>query len=54
MYHTIHELRSHELIREAEAYRLALAARTSESTPSITTTSRHRPTRNRLLAWLRG
>ncbi len=54
MHFELHEIRSQEFIREADAYRLSQRARRSEPPPRAMAASTSRPTPLRLLAWLRG
>lgn len=54
MHAELHRVRSRELIREAEAYRLARQARKARSALRSLPASTRRPTPRRLLAWLRG
>ncbi|MFE7121270.1 hypothetical protein ACFU99_38155 [Streptomyces sp. NPDC057654] len=54
MHFEWHQIRSHELIREADEYRLAQQARRAEPAPRHLPTGTLRPTPRRLLAWLRG
>lgn len=48
MHFQLHQIRSHELIRECDEYRLARQARGTMAA------STSQPTPRRLLAWLRG
>lgn len=54
MHFESHQIRSHELIREAFEYRIALQVRKATSAPRSMMASTWRPTPRRLLAWLRG
>lgn len=54
MHFELHQIRSHELIREADEHRLAQQVRRAESAPRSIRASTWRPTPRRLLAWLRG
>lgn len=54
MHFELHQVRSQELIREADEYRLAQQARRVEPTPRPMAASTSQPTPRRLLAWLRG
>lgn len=54
MHFELHQIRSQELIREADAYRLAQQVRKAKPAPRATTADTSRPTPRRLLAWLRG
>lgn len=48
MHFQLHQIRSHELIRESDGYRIARQARRA------TAVSTSQPTPRRLPAWLRG
>lgn len=54
MHFELHQIRSHELIREADEYRLAQQVRKAKSAPRSMPADTWRPTPRRLLAWLRG
>lgn len=54
MHFELHQIRSHELIREADEYRLAQQVTRTKSAPQSMPMSTWRPTPQRLLAWLRG
>ncbi|MFI8088273.1 hypothetical protein ACIF9R_08120 [Streptomyces sp. NPDC086080] len=54
MHFELHQVRSHELIREADEYRLAQQARNAGSAPRTMPSDTQRPTPRRLLARLRG
>ena len=54
MHFELHQIRSQELIREADEYRLARRARRTKPAPRPMTASTSQPTPRRLLAWLRG
>jgi hypothetical protein len=49
----LHQVRSQELIREADGYRLAQQVRRAKSAPRATAANTWRLTPPRLLAWLR-
>jgi hypothetical protein len=54
MHFALHQIRSHELIREADEHRLAQQVRKARSAPRTMPASARRPTPRRLPAWLRG
>lgn len=54
MHFELHQVRSHELIREADEYRLAQQVRKAKSASRSMSANTQRPTPRRLLAWLRG
>lgn len=54
MHFELHQIRSQELIREADAYRLAQQARTAKPASRTMAASTTKPTPRRLPAWLRG
>lgn len=54
MHFESHQIRSQELIREADEHRLARQARRAKPSPRTMAASASRPTPRRLLAWLRG
>ncbi len=54
MHFELHQIRSQELIREADEYRLARQARRAKAAPRPMAASTSQPTPRRLLAWLRG
>lgn len=53
MHFALHRIRSQQLIREADEYRLAQQARRAEPTSRTMAASTSRPTPRRLMAWLR-
>lgn len=54
MHFELHQIRSQELIREADEYRLTRQVMRATPAPRATATSTSRPTPRRLLAWLHG
>lgn len=54
MHFDLHQIRSQELIREADEYRLARQARRVKLAPPTRATRTLRPASRRLLSWLRG
>lgn len=54
MHFELHQIRPHELIREADEYRIAQQVRKAKSAPRSMLASTWRPTSRRLSAWLRG
>lgn len=54
MHFDLHQIRSQELIREADEYRLARRARRVKLAPPTRATRTLRPASRRLLSWLRG
>ncbi len=54
MHFELHRIRSHELIREADEYRLFQQVRKAKPAPKATTADTSRPTQRRLPARLRG
>lgn len=54
MHFELHQVRTRELIREADEYRLVQQVRKAKSSPRFMPAGTWRPTSRRLLAWLRG
>lgn len=54
MHFELHQVRSHELIREADEYRLAQQTRNARSASRTMPANTQHPTPRRLLARLRG
>lgn len=54
MHFELHRIRSQELIREADEYRLSQHIRKAEPAPKATAADTSRPTQRRMPARLRG